>query len=344
MIFRTLVVAFGVPEVPLAIVLGLLAFTFISASILAARLKNVFVRGYYKLAGIWFAFIAPLCGACFAFAFTEDITIAMKHFIYAPLLAGIYFGLAIAVTLYGMWSSTRIQITRVKVKLPNLPGFWKGTSAVYVSDLQLGDIWGAGFSAKIVRKVNMLKPEVLFVGGDLYDGVCCDADGLIAPFKDVRAPLGTYFVSGNHEYIRDSDLFFAAIRNAGMRILNDEKVDLHGIQLVGVDFNDADKKEGFDSALGRIGIDADKPSILLKHVPEYLDISEKHGISFQLSGHTHRGQFFPIGFVTRHIYRGFDYGLKRRGDMWIYTSSGVGTWMSPFRLGTKSEIVEITFG
>jgi predicted MPP superfamily phosphohydrolase len=343
MIFRTLVVAFGVPGLPLAIVLGLLSITFISASILATKFKDTFVRGYYKLAGIWFAFIAPLCGACFLFALTEDIALVTRNFIEPSFLGSICFGVAITITLYGMWNSTRAQITRICVKLPDLPEFWKGKKAVFVSDLQLGDIWGRGFSEKIVKKINEIQPLAIFVGGDLYDGVQCDADRLIAPFKDIQAPLGAYFISGNHEYIRDSELFFEAIRNVGMRILKNEKIDLRGIQLVGVDFNDADKKEPFDAILGRMNIDLKRPSILLKHVPEHLDISEKHGVSFQLSGHTHRGQFFPLGFVTRRIYGGYDYGLKRRGSMWVYTSSGVGTWMSPFRLGTKSEIVEITF-
>jgi predicted MPP superfamily phosphohydrolase len=200
-----------------------------------------------------------------------------------------------------------------------------------------------GLSAKIVKKINQVKPAALFVGGDLYDGVRCDADKLIAPFKDVHAPLGTYFISGNHEYIRDTEVFFNAIRNAGMRILKNEKIDLRGIQLVGVDFNDVDKKEHFDEILDGARIDPKSPSILLKHVPEYLDVSEKHGVSFQMSGHTHRGQFFPLSLITRKIYGGYDYGLKKRGDMWVYTSSGVGTWMSPFRLGTKSEMVVVTF-
>ena len=344
MIYRTLFVAFDIPGWPLAISLGLLSLTFISASILATKLKGPFMRAYYKLAGTWFAFIAPLCGACFLFAFTEDISLHYGRFIDPAILAGFYFGLAILITLYGMWNSMRARVTKINVKLPNLPQFWKGKKAVFVSDLQLGDIWGPGFVEKIVKKINEIKPEVVFVGGDLYDGVRCDADRLILPFKNLYVPLGVYFISGNHEYIRDTQVFFTAIRNVGMHILKNENVDMRGIQLIGVDFNDVDKKEHFDAVLDQAKIDPAKPSILLKHVPEYLDVSEKHGISFQMSGHTHRGQFFPLSLITKKIYGGYDYGLKKRGNMQIYTSSGIGTWMSPFRLGTKSEMVEVTFG
>ena len=67
------------------------------------------------------------------------------------------------------------------------------------------------------------------------------------------------------------------------------------------------------------------------------------GIPLTLSGHTHHGQIFPLMFFTWQIYKGFDYGLKRRGGMQVFTSSGAGTWGPPLRLGTKSEIVEINF-
>jgi len=45
--------------------------------------------------------------------------------------------------------------------------------------------------------------------------------------------------------------------------------------------------------------------------------------------------------VTHFFYGGFDYGLHHLEKMAVYTSSGVGTAMVPFRLGTKAEIVAI---
>ena len=93
----------------------------------------------------------------------------------------------------------------------------------------------------------------------------------------------------------------------------------------------------------RIGVDRARPSILLKHEPSDLDVAEAAGVSLDLSGHTHHGQIFPLMFFTWQIYKGFDYGLKRIGAMQVFTSSGVGTWGPPLRLGTKSEIVEIEF-
>ena len=68
---------------------------------------------------------------------------------------------------------------------------------------------------------------------------------------------------------------------------------------------------------------------------------KKAGIDLQLSGHTHHGQLFPFGYLTRRIYAGRDYGLHKDGTFQLYVSSGTGTWGPPIRTGSVSEIVAI---
>jgi predicted MPP superfamily phosphohydrolase len=65
------------------------------------------------------------------------------------------------------------------------------------------------------------------------------------------------------------------------------------------------------------------------------------GIGLQLSGHTHKGQIFPLGYLTKFIYKGYDYGLREEGTFSIYTTCGVGTWGPPMRTGNSPEIVVI---
>jgi hypothetical protein len=95
--------------------------------------------------------------------------------------------------------------------------------------------------------------------------------------------------------------------------------------------------------LAKIGIDVNRPSVLLKHIPDHLSAVEKAGVSLQLSGHTHLAQVWPLMYITRKVFKGYDYGLKKIGKMQIYTSCGVGTWGPPLRVFTKSEIVKIIF-
>ena len=74
-----------------------------------------------------------------------------------------------------------------------------------------------------------------------------------------------------------------------------------------------------------------------------MQVAEEEGISLQLSGHTHAVQFFPFTWITSRIYGEYTYGLKRFGQLMIYTSSGAGTWGPPMRVGTYPEIVLIRF-
>jgi predicted MPP superfamily phosphohydrolase len=128
-----------------------------------------------------------------------------------------------------------------------------------------------------------------------------------------------------------------------MRVLYNEKVELDGLQIIGVDYRDTRAEEPFRSILKKIGIDRHKPSILLKHAPVHLQVAEEQGISMQLSGHTHHGQVFLFRFITSQVYQGYDYGLKKFGDLLVYTSSGAGTWGPPMRIDTNPEIVVIKF-
>jgi predicted MPP superfamily phosphohydrolase len=116
-----------------------------------------------------------------------------------------------------------------------------------------------------------------------------------------------------------------------------------GIQIVGVNYRDATHGEHFRKTLRRTGLDRGQASILLTHAPDRIQVSAEEGISLQLSGHTHHGQFWPWTLVAERMYGKFVYGLQRLGEMQIYTSCGAGTWGPPLRVGSRPEIVAITF-
>ncbi len=67
------------------------------------------------------------------------------------------------------------------------------------------------------------------------------------------------------------------------------------------------------------------------------------GVSLQLSGYKHLGQFILWSSMLRRIYRQFVHGLSRIGKMQVFTSSGAGTWGPPLRLGSNPEIVVLHF-
>ncbi len=258
-------------------------------------------------------------------------------------LFDVFMSIALVGSFYGFINGAIIRTTHIDLNIPDLPISWKGKKAVWVSDTHLGHVRNHGFAKYIAQQVQNLQPDIVFIGGDLYDGLFGDLDQMIEPFSKISAPYGTYFITGNHEEFYDPTPYIQAVQRAGIRVLYNEKVDLDGLQIIGVDYMESRNEEGFKAILEKISIHPQKPSILLKHAPSHLKVSRDHGISFQLSGHTHQGQVFLFRYITSQIYQGYDYGLKSFGDLSSYTSSGAGTWGPPMHIDTKPEIVLITF-
>jgi hypothetical protein len=253
------------------------------------------------------------------------------------------FGLGLFAGVAAIVNAAWTRVVRVTVKLPNLPAAWRGRTAALVSDLHLGHVRNAGFLRRIVRKLSQLHPDVLFIPGDLYDGTAVDLARLAKPWAEFSAPLGAYFVTGNHEQFSSPSKYLDAVRQSGIRVLENEKIILDGLQIVGVHYHDSTNVERFRSILRQVDLDRNVASILLVHNPNRLPVAAEAAISLQLSGHTHRGQYFPFTAVVSRIYGKYAYGLNRFGDLAVYTSCGAGTWGPPMRLGSNPEIVLIQF-
>ena len=320
-----------------------LAFSFVIASLLSFRYWNAFTRNFYRVAAAWlgvanFLFFASL-GAWLTAEVKGMAGLAWRD----KTIVGVWFGLAIVAALWGMINASLTRVSRITVRLPNLPEAWRGRKAAMVSDLHLGHVRGAEFARNLVATIRQLRPEIVFLAGDLYDGAFADLDELAGPLRSLNAPLGNYFVAGNHEEMHNHHGHLRAVENAGLRLLNNEKIIVDGLQIVGVHHYDAARPERLGKILEHAKIDRAQPSVLLVHAPDQLAVAEKAGISLQLSGHTHRGQFFPWTWFTGLIYKQFVYGLQKFGDMLVYTSSGAGTWGPPLRVGSRPEIVLIQF-
>ncbi len=343
-VYGTLVAAFGVGSKALGWIFVSLALTFLTASLLTYRFKGKIVDWYYTASAYWFGLVNAFFIGGVVFFFAARFLYARDDYVSPALLGGIAFGTMFLVHTYGTWKSGRAEITSIRVSLPNLSAPWRGRKVVFVSELHLGNIRRARFAAKVAETIMALHPEAVFIGGDLYDGTACDVAAVIEPLRALRAPHGVYFITGNHEYyLPDLQNALRAIKALGIRVLDNEKVDLGGFFLVGVDDKAAHRRDDFKKVLGPLAVRSGAPAGLLKHEPSDLDIARDAGFALGLFGHTHRGQIFPLNYITRQVYRGFDYGLKRLGAMQVYTSSGVGTWGPPLRLGTKSEVVLIEF-
>jgi uncharacterized protein len=328
----------------LKLFLGFLSVTFLPASLLAFRYTNAPVRAFYKVAAVWmgllsFLFIAAVSGwMIYALTLLAGVP---AHF---HRLVELLFGVAMLAGIYGVFNASWTRVTRITVRLANLPAAWQGRKAALISDLHLGPVRNGNFLKRMIVTILREGPHAIFIAGDLYDGTAIDAAKAAAPLNQLtNAPNGVYFVAGNHEQFRDDSHYLRAVAAAGVRVLNNEKVEVDGLQIAGVHYGDASRPKGFEAALKGIGLDRDRASILVTHAPDYPEIAEAAGVSLQLSGHTHLGQFIPWSWIARRIYRQFVYGLSRIGKMQVFTSSGAGTWGPPLRLGSNPEIVVLQF-
>jgi hypothetical protein len=253
------------------------------------------------------------------------------------------FSAAVVAGLYGVFNAGLTRITRTTVQLANLPATWKGRRAALISDLHLGHVRNGSFLRRMVAKILKEAPDAIFIAGDLYDGTAIDAHQAAEPLSKLVAEQGVYFVAGNHEQFGDDSKYLHAIAAAGVRVLRNEKVEVDGLQIVGVPYRNATQNGHLASALNDVHLDRNRASILLIHAPDHPETAEAAGVSLQLSGHTHLGQFLPWSWIARRIYRQFVYGLSRIGKMQVFTSSGAGTLGPPLRLGSNPEIVVLEF-
>ena len=327
----------------LAVSTAVLCFSFLSATLLAFRYNNFLVRAFYRAAAVWLGMLNFLFLASILSWLAYGFVLATVLEIPTRWIAGTTFLAAGVVSAWGLLNANWVREKKIDVRLENLPEAWRGRTAVLASDLHLGHVRHRGFSARIVRKIGALRPDIVFLAGDLFDGTRVNRADMLWPWKYLRARFGVYFVGGNHELFGGSSGFSDAVRAAGIRVLLNEKVDADGLQIVGVPYEHAAHAEHFRSVLAKIAIDPARASILLTHAPDRPGIAEEAGIGLQLSGHTHLGQFFPFTWITRRIYKQFTYGLARLGGTQFYVSSGAGTWGPPVRVGSPAEIVHITF-
>lgn len=220
----------------------------------------------------------------------------------------------------------------------------KTLKIVSVSDVHLGISIDKGRLKKYVQMINAQKPDLVLIAGDLIDRSIQPVikQKMEEELLQIHAPLGKYAVYGNHEYFGEGPKYIAPFfAKSGITLLPDSAA------LIRNEFYIAGRKDKIDPSrkeLSRILSTADtsKPIILMDHQPYHLSDAEKNGVDLQISGHTHKGQFFPGNLFVKRMFE-LGYGYLQKGNTHYYVSSGLGLWGPQFRIGTQSEIVVINF-
>jgi len=260
----------------------------------------------------------------------------------SPSLTILFLLWAVLYAVYAVYNSMRINVKKINITIKNLPEYWQNKKIVQIADLHLGPVMRSGFLKKIIKKINLQKAELLVIVGDYFDGVKHEDTDLVRPLRKVETKQGIYFVYGNHDAYHGKQVVKKKLNDYQVKVLDNEIVTLHGLQLIGASYIGLDAGEKYDLQDLLKKINPKIPSIMLQHEPNKIKEIAASGVDLLLCGHTHHGQFWPYKYITRIIYKKFYAGLHYSGLLRVYTTSGIGTWGPPLRTGNRPEIAVIT--
>ena len=363
-IIRFFSITNGSARVYLLSILLFLSVSFILSAFLVRLHTNSLTSGFYVFSSVWLGLLVHLIMALAIIWPAYGLFKISGYVLDTRMISIVCFILAAAVSLYGIWNAFHPRLKHIVVKIQKLPQTWENKTIVQLSDLHLGNIHRKAFMQDVVNRVNGLHPDLILITGDLFDGMGGALASFIEPLNTLEASKGVFFVTGNHEEYLGRRRPLSIVKKTHINILDNRVVELDGLQIVGISFPKPGSLAAVKSIFGPEGdYNPDKPSILMYHTPTNIhssdnDLGSQHnsiywspdtsmrlakeyGIDLQLSGHTHKGQLFPFGWVTKIIYKGYDYGLHKEGAFTLNTTSGVGTWGPPMRTGSPGEIVVI---
>lgn len=211
---------------------------------------------------------------------------------------------------------------------------------VFFSDLHIGEAMTPDYIARAVKLIQDQQPDLILCGGDFIDhrAVYAYDPRVMASLRSLHAPLGVYYVLGNHEYRDDLEANIRWVSEVGGTLLRDS-IAFPGdgpLTLIGRD----DWVNGNRKPFEVIANEADPlrgPVVLMEHTPASIDSIGDSPVDLILCGHTHGGQIWPGQLMVWWRY-GMVSGTRPVGEREVCISSGIGSAGATYRVGTRSEV------
>lgn len=264
----------------------------------------------------------------------------------------IIFLLITITIIYARYGGTSGLITKeYKIESSLIGEDFDGLKVVHFSDLHYLRVTNNDKLKEIVDEINLIKPDIVFFTGDLIDKDFTltdkDKDDLINGLSSIKAKYGKYAVLGNHDYVKNIEIFKDIYSNSNFNLLqnsydiiyssNNDKLFIGGVD--NYSYNEADINKVMEYFNDNSDISY---KIILVHEPDYIDnILTSYNVNLVLAGHSHNGQinipyiknfFLPYG--SRKYYENY----YKVNDTDLYISSGIGESSVNFRLFNKPSI------
>ncbi|MBK8884480.1 MAG: metallophosphoesterase [Bacteroidales bacterium] len=273
-----------------------------------------------------------------------------KTLVHAAIFLTLVYG--VSILIIGTHNNNNPVISRFYITVPKKSTTLKSLKVISISDLHLKNLTSTVFLKRLVDKVRLENPDIIFMPGDLVETYGNTNESRLNEFigilKDIKSVYGIYAVRGNHDLpqknVADKIGFN---KRLGITMLSDSLIDLESrIYIIGLDYRGNNEKRPIDSLLKQRT--KDLPVVLLDHAPYCLEDAIRNNIDVQLSGHTHYGQIWPFNYLTEAVYD-LAWGYKKVDNTNIFVSCGVQDAILPgrqdlsipVRTGSVSEIIEI---
>ena len=337
--FVRLMQAMGLVPLWLRVVFGVLYWLAACGMFVSFGLRNVVLpellhRTLHVVGTSWLLFTLYMAVAL--------LVADLARWVWPSFHNGVWYALGITLAVlvagYVNYRNPRVVHLTIKTDKPIEGGSLR---LVAVSDVHLGHGTTRTDLARYVEKINSENPDMLLIVGDLIDNSIlpvASAD-ICREFERVDARYGIYMAAGNHEYISGIEECRNYLKTTPIQLLSDGVArPLCGVEIVCRDDRQNLRREKLDSLLAES--DSESFRVVLDHQPNAIAESQKNNIDLHLSGHTHRGQVFPLNILTDHLFEQ-SHGYRKWGDTHAYVMTGLSLWGPPFRIGTHSELLVV---
>ena len=258
--------------------------------------------GFFVGAG----FIPARAQAAFGLQHASDITANNLGGISLKKRRRILFLAAVAAVVLSALYHGRLEPETYFVSAARLPAAFSGLRITLLTDLHGKEPKG------LYEAVAAAKPDLIAISGDLIDERS-DPETVYPLLTKLTALAPTYFVTGNHEWVRDdTEDLLKAIEKTGVTVLRNDFLTMErdGQTLVlagGEDpnsYEDLEKPADFVARI-RAAVPGDPYIVMLYHRNNTLDLWATLGVDLVLSGHGHGG-------VVRLPLVGGVFGVDRR--------------------------------
>lgn len=252
--------------------------------------------------------------------------------------------------VYSRYIGTKgIEVKEYSIIDSKLPSNFYGLKIIQMSDIHYKVTTTKKDLEKIVKEINLLKPDIVILSGDLFDSNVDykedDFNDLTEILNSINYNIGKYAIKGEDDL--NIKNWKRIIDNSNFINLDDSYkfIFSNGIEpilLIGIssNYNNNHIEETLNNLYSSINTTYNF-SILVLHEPDFIDYIDYSKFNLILAGHSHNGQLvFPLigGLIKEKFSENYFDEYYELDNTKLYISSGIGTSKYKFRFLNKPSI------